>query len=264
MIYAILGASNQNYLQSKNELKHCHKDVEAWLALIMDKYKLENSKIVLVRDVNHYEFKTKLDVFLSSIPPNEHGVLIYSGHGSRIMYMDDDVIIKEEAIRFLDKNFTESELAYAIDQFLHKDAKLTVILDSCYSGMIDLFKRYDELDDLEHYVKSIKAFQEDENVDSPKGFKKIEHVRLGSSSLHPHLVILAATEGELAYEYDDNERQNGVFTYHAVGLLNEKPSMSLVEMDDYLTSLKPFSPYHNQRPCMKYPETIKSNPLFIF
>jgi len=141
-----------NYIGTKDELHGCINDVKFIKKKLEGSYGFSKSNIIIMTDKSKKPFyPTKTNIlktfinFLSSSTAGDLLFLLFSGHGSTTIDKNtDETNGLDEMIIPVDFNgIKDDDLKKCIDKYLHKDATLFAVFDSCFSGsVLDLKYQY--------------------------------------------------------------------------------------------------------------------------
>uniref|UniRef100_A0A6C0IG83 Peptidase C14 caspase domain-containing protein n=1 Tax=viral metagenome TaxID=1070528 RepID=A0A6C0IG83_9ZZZZ len=154
-----------NYLGSPNQLNGCINDANNIKDFLIS-IGFDNNNIQMITDntVNKPTKKNILDAFKTLLMNTKAGDLVFwlfSGHGSYVKDSNgDEESGYDQCIYTLDGKFIiDDELKSLIQNYLHKDACLFALFDSCFSGSV-LDLKYQYMDSL-NYDKYFEHSKED-------------------------------------------------------------------------------------------------------
>jgi hypothetical protein len=157
-----------NYIGTPNELNGCINDANNIKGFLIS-IGFDNNNIQMITDntVNKPTKKNILDAFKTLLMNTKAGDLVFwlfSGHGSYVKDNNgDETSGYDQCIYTLDGKFIlDDELKSLIQIYLHKDACLFALFDSCFSGSV-LDLKYQYMDSL-NYDKYIEHSNEDKTI----------------------------------------------------------------------------------------------------
>jgi len=253
--YAICMGIN-DYPGVQNDLSQCVNDmnkIATRLELVgFDASRLKDSDAVtsvLIAKVRSIAAKAKV---------GDEVVISYSGHGSYRRDLDGDELdigIKyDEVICLYDRDFSDDEFRNLLNEF-KPGVKITVILDSCFSGTATRAMLYGK-------VRKVRFRPPKEPLIPFVGHKKPYLKALDEESMN-HILLSGCSDSEYSYE-DEN---GGVFTSLLCEIIDyykqSADPINFLEFAKDIASKLPSNEFP-QSPQVEGPEKLKQNIMPFF
>lgn len=213
------------------DLSICVNDALDWENLLKQTYQVEESNIVCL----HSPFNTrksfvinKLKAFINDIGKNDIGIFIFSGHGTYELVEDSEGLWVEHQLRTRNDTISEVEISEIV-KLTPIEARLICILDSCYSGGIELYKmslqkennNKDDKQKGSHF--QVKTFKKPDSTPIPDHakFRKTLEENIKSPNVY---TLTACTYLEKAYGDVIDNRLNSAFSRFLINCIKKNPN----------------------------------------
>ena len=204
-----------NYVGTPNALNGCINDANNIKEFLIS-IGFDNNNIQMLTDntVTKPTKKNILDAFKTLLMNTKAGDLVfwlYSGHGSYIRDRNgDEVSGYDQCLYTLDKQFIlDDELKSLIQSYLHKDACLFALFDSCFSGsVLDLKYQYMDSLNYDKYIELSKQAKTNGNVVMISG--------CNDKQTSADAFINGKSTGAMTWSFLDSFKNNKNLTFRAL------------------------------------------------
>lgn len=246
-----------DYSGTQNDLRGCVNDATNWGNLL--KSKGYNVTVLLDSQVTRATVIAKLQQ-LTQTQGLTHFVLTYSGHGSQTADTNgDEDGGKDETLYLYDGHLVDDDIRGILNK-IPSGVKVTVISDSCHSGTVTR-AFLSTMNDTSFYSKPRYVPPEDVTDAA-----MLEGIPFKKSIMCPeegmnHILIAGAKDTEYSYDANIGGQPCGAFTYYALKVLQENPSVSY---NDFIAKLRTYIPngQYPQTPQLEGKEADKNQIMF--
>lgn len=249
------------YTNNATNLTTCVNDANAWEKILTKKIKndLSIKKLTKFDETDADTILSEFETLVESLNPSDTGIFIFSGHGLLRKYncQNDQSCIIEERIRAQDREIPDISLINRLKELDNK-AKLIVIIDSCFSGGVQLLNNYlvTDIKPLSNEIIEIKTYNNFDNDLS----ENITHNNINKTFASNNIIFISACgPNELAYA---KKNQLSVFTEYSVNILEKSEEITYKIFESEIRKFLPNNTLgFNQTPTIK---TGNQNPENIF
>jgi hypothetical protein len=256
-----------DYPGQYNDLNGCVNDASDWAALLKDEFGFgAGVRLLLDSQATRENILGELDRLVSGASGGDVVVFTYSGHGTWVYDQGerDESDNRDEALCAHDGNIIDDELR-AVIRRIDRDARLTVISDSCHSGTVTramLMRACRREKAQAGGAPKPRYMPPADEIDAVRAeMTPIRQRLLYPESDMPELLLTGCNATEYSYDAFVGGRYNGAMTANAIRLIKDNPRQTYRELHRKLRQVLP-SPEYPQSPQLEGRDEFKDRPLF--
>lgn len=257
-----------DYPGSSNDLSGCVNDANDWKDLLKNTFGFTSIKMLLDAQATKANITSELTSLVNNATAGDVVVFTFSGHGTWIPDTSaDEFDGRDEALCAHDNIIVDDDIR-AIIKNINKNARLTIISDSCHSGTVtkEMIRHSAEY----KIERSGQDFAPRRRFMPPELVKDLYELNFTANpflsmfsfalplfhhvfSLFrdvPELLISGCKDNEYSYDAYINGRYNGAMSATAINIIQSDPKMTY---DDFFTKLR------NYLPSLSYPQSPQMN-----
>ena len=256
-----LAFSINDYPGTQNDLRGCNADSQNWADLLKNQYGFEVKRII-DSSVTTANIKKEMLNLITTSKSGDALVFTYSGHGTTVVNEGNDYepTGKDQALYLYDGPMVDDDIRDILNQ-LPQGVKLTVILDSCFSGTCtrEFLKAMNDMS----YYSMPKYMPPSDNVEAIRlmGLPTIKGIVYPEEGMN-HILISGTDDHSYSYDANIGGQPCGAFSYYAIKAIKENPNATYKDFYAKLNTYLPSSEYP-QHPQLEGSEANKNTVLFV-
>jgi len=252
--------SINDYPGTQNDLRGCNSDNRNWASLLSTQYGFTVTSLFDSEVTKANVKKHMLDLITTS-KFGDSLVFTYSGHGTTVINEGDDYepTGKDQALYLYDGPMVDDEIRGILNQ-LPQGVKLTVVLDSCFSGSCTR-AFLNTMNDTSYYsMPRYMPPKDDEEVLRMLGIPTVKGIAYPEEGMN-HILISGTDDSSFSYDANIGGNPCGAFSYYAIQVLKNTPRITYADFYKELSKALP-SVQYPQKPQLEGAIANKINFMF--
>lgn len=253
--------SINDYPGISNDLSGCNNDSLDWADLLKNQYGFDVRRIT-DSAVTKSAVVSEMTNLITNACFGDILVFTYSGHGTSVVDQNNDEIDgRDEAICLYDGFLIDDEIRIIFSK-LPQGVHLTFISDSCHSGTVTR-SFFNSMNDMS-YISTPKYLPPQDDMEAIR----LSALPVLKAIFEPRedmneVLLAGCKSSEFSYDarFGSDNRPNGAFTYYAIQVLKQNPSITY---DGFVIALNMYLPSsrYPQNPVCETNRNMRSAVVF--
>lgn len=252
-----------DYKGTGNDLNGCVNDARNWAKLFKNRYHFDEVTIILDEEATIDRVVSEMRKLAAISTDGDIVVNTYSGHGSNVpdQMPFDEADGRDETLYLYDGHLTDDVLRDIFNSY-REDVRVTFISDSCHSGT-NTRAFYAEIEGDKNAKQPVPRYMPPKDDDLAT---RINELPLGVRIAMPEedmneILIAGCLPEEYSYDAYIDGKPTGAFSYYAIRVLKENPTITYKDFYSKLREKLPTGRYR-QTPQLEGSEDNKNSIMF--